>query len=374
MTNEGKIQQGLEQDARQEEQRKPVNYSLVEIEKAAKALQDYLKDTGEPVAKFARAVGYSPAVIGAFIKGTYGGDVQKVANKVVNYLNAQGRKSRNGRGEGFIPTTVAKRIGTLITQTMAFSSDEGKIGLVIGDGGHGKSYCLRAYAKANQNAVYVELDQTMSAKQIFGQIAEAFRIDASGALPTITKRLADHLRERHTVLILDEASSLSISHLDKLRQIIAVKGRCPVILAGNADLLKTIMQPSTKRGYESLDQFLSRLMMVLNLDEIALDDDGPYTIEDLRRLYEYGGITLTAGAVRKLRQICKTPKSGRLRTCTLIIRALHTAGVVFETGCITAELIVQAIYELDLPIRARLPMLADLQDEEAEGLKVAFAG
>ena len=164
--------------------------------------------------------------------------------------------------------------------------------------------------------------------------------------------------------MLDEASSLKVKQLNQLRQIIVVKSRCPLILAGNSDLLKTVMQPTGYRGYQSLDQFTSRLMCILNLDTTANSKDGGlYTPEDIRNLYQYGGIRLTADAVSSLRKICRTPRSGRLRTCSHIIAALHTAKAVNDSGQIDSSLVCAAIEQLDLPVKARLPMTTGLAED-----------
>jgi hypothetical protein len=209
---------------------------------------------------------------------------------------------------------------------------------------------------------------------MFAQIAKALRINSAGSLAAIAQRLVKTLKMRHLIIILDEASGLKVRTLDQLRQIVVTKGRCPLILAGNSYLLKTILQPSTKIGYESLDQFTSRLMQILNLDEIAgTSGGGLYTVQDVRKLYEFGGIKLTSGAVDKLRNICITPKSGRLRTCKHIVAALHTSQTVQRLGLINGEMIIAAIEQLDLPLKDRLP-LAVLSDVNQNETIVAAAG
>lgn len=259
----------------------------------------------------------------------------------------------------FVQTTVAWKIGSLITQTDAFSGDEGKIALIIGDSGHGKSVCLKQYSEANKNTIYVQLDQAMRSSLIFSEIARAVGVDTFSWLSRISASVIRKLRERHVIVILDEASSLKVPQLDLLRQIIAVKSRCPLILAGNSDLQKTIMGPTVKKGYAALDQFRSRLMAVLNLDEMAIDDnDGLYSAKEIRRLYEYGGIRLTNSGVTTLKRICMTPGTGRLRTCTHIVTALHTSNVVTSKGFIDGSLIIAVIEQLDLPMRSLLPIAA----------------
>jgi DNA transposition AAA+ family ATPase len=372
------FQKGLEQDARQVAEHVSQELTGPEIEKLAKSLEQFMSDNDFTQAEVARWIGYSRSVVSQFLKCRYKGDISSVANKVVSLINSVARKNKRTKQKPFISTTVAKRIGTLITQTTAFCDDEGKIGLIIGDGGHGKSHCLRQYAQADKNSAYIELDDTMTSGSMFSEIAKKLKVDSSGRLSTIAKRLIETLRPRHIVIMLDEASWLGVRQLNQLRQIIVVKAKCPLILAGNSDLLKTVTQPSTKQGYESLDQFTSRLMGVLNLDDLAGDPDGGlYTPEDIRWLYEYGGIKLSSDAVSTLRRICKTPKSGRLRTCSHIVSALHTAKVVDQKGMIYTADIIGAIRQLQLPVRDWLPLISTVylkDDKTGQQAKAVIAG
>ena len=63
-----------------------------------------------------------------------------------------------------------------------------------------------------------------------------------------------------------------------------------------------------------------------------------------------------------------TPGTGRLRTCTHIITALHTSNVVTGKGYIDSSLIIAAIEQLDLPVRALLPIatMESAAGEDAE--------
>jgi len=143
-------------------------------------------------------------------------------------------------------------------------------------------------------------------------------------------------------------------------------------LSGNSDLLKTIQQPTTRQGYESLDQFTSRLMQVLNLDSLAADKDGGlYSADDIRKLYEYGGVRLSRDGVRTLQKIARAPRTGRLRTCSLVVEALHTSRVVKDL--ITGQMVIDAIIQLDLPQRNKIT-LAIPPASETEKPSAARAG
>jgi len=371
------IQKGLEYDARVVKERVPEQVTDDEIKRVKASLRVFMAEYKLSRGKVAEMLGVSSTMVYHFLGKGYKGNLRKLINKIINLINSVDRKGRPEKQKPFVQTKIAKLIGTLITQAEAFSIDEGTIGLIIGDGGHGKSLCMRQYAKANHNSIYIELDDTMSSTSIFAEIARRLKVNVSSHMATMTRRIISALKCRNLIIMLDEASGLTVKQLNQLRQIIVVKSRCPLILAGNSDLLKTVIQRTTRRGHESLDQFTSRLMAVLNLDELASDKDGPvYTAADIRNLYEYGGIRLTSDAVSTLKRICETPKSGRLRTCSHIIAALHTAKVVGEKGYIDTAMVLSAIEQLQLPIKEWLPLVVaeDVMESHAGDKVVVKAG
>lgn len=361
------IQKGLEQDARWIKERILMGDKWVKAKDAAGKLKIFLEQEYWTQTAAAKKLGYSNAVINQFLQNKYDGNLDEITNRVINFINSHaGRKLHNDNK--FIETTVAKAIYTLITQTDRCSKNEGKIAAIIGDGGHGKSLCLNGFVAANHNSIYVELDDTMTSTTMFNAIALELELFDKGTLASTAKRIIACLKKRERIIILDEASGLKVKQLNQLRQIIVVKCKCPLILAGNNDLLKTILQRTTKHGYESLDQFTSRMTYFLNLDELASDKDGGlYTPEDIKKLYEYGGVRLTNDGIKMLRTICKTPRTGRLRICSHIISVLHTAKNAIKAGQIDRELIGAVIDQLNLPVRDRLPVhLPEVDDEKQE--------
>lgn len=273
-------------------------------------------------------------------------------------MTADNRQNR----QLFVNTTVAREIFALAQLVQSYSRDEARIGLVIGDGGHGKTFCLREFCSV-RSGLFVQLDYSMRGRSVLAEICFAAGCSTEGYSAALCRELVPVLRQREGVLVLDEAAGLDVQTLDLLRQVICTKAGTPLVLAGNANLLRTV-----NRGDAGFDQFTSRLIRVLDLDRLASDsggDDGLYSLDDIRRLYDYGRIELTSDAVNLARKIVKTPRSGRLRTLDTVIRSLHTVPAVQKSGYIDAGHILAAFDELDLPVRNRLP-IADLKKVQTD--------
>lgn len=254
----------------------------------------------------------------------------------------------------FILTSVAREIISLCRLVEAYSGSEGRIGVIVGDGGHGKTTCLKEYAATRiQSAVYLQLDAAMSRCSILREICFALGENDKGTSSRLARRIARELRGSRKTLLLDEASTLGSGDCDMLRQIVCCQGGSPLILAGNSSLLQTV-----NRRDPGFDQFATRLLRVVDLDRLAGKGGGGdlYTAEDVRKLYEYGGIKLTGDAVDLAKKILSVSGSGRLRTVDTVVRCLHISSFIQNSGCINASHIIAAIEQLDLPVIGRLPM------------------
>ena len=373
-----KVQQGLEQDAQFIVERNPTmeNNQAVELLK-----RFFAENPGLTQADLARKLGVSSTQFNHFFHGKYKADTAELSAKVIQFINDFSRRERRVRS-GYVETKVARHIHTLITSVKTYSEREGKIGVIIGDSGHGKSTCLEKWSETHPNSIYLSLRDNMTSASMFAAIARkltSFHIDDSGGLARLTENIITKLRDRDMIIILDESSGLTVGRLNQLRQVIVIECRCPLILAGNSYLLGTINLPTTRRGCESLDQFRSRILCTLNLDKLAesrpAGGDNPareelYSFEELRKIYQYGGIRLAKDALAALRAICRSRQSGRLHICTLLVEALHTAADIQKAGIITAQDIADAIWDLGLPdeklpvqVTAGKPAAAEEEEE-----------
>ena len=123
----------------------PTEMTTVKIKELGSQFKNFLRANGISQSEAAEAIGVSSSQISQFCRGKYTGDAEKLAGKVIHYMNTIAMQRRNkGRVPEFIETTVARRIFTAIKHTEGFSNrDEAKICLVTGDAGHGKSNACR---------------------------------------------------------------------------------------------------------------------------------------------------------------------------------------------------------------------------------------
>jgi DNA transposition AAA+ family ATPase len=139
------IQKALEQNARVIKERIPEQTGDAEVADVIARLRSFMAERSFRQVKVARMLGVSLSTFNKFLAGNYKGNLAKLVNKIINWINSVSRKEERIKPKPFVETEIARRIATLIVQTEAFSEEEGRIALIIGDSGHGKSVCLKQY-------------------------------------------------------------------------------------------------------------------------------------------------------------------------------------------------------------------------------------
>jgi len=359
------LQQWMEQEARRFAVWMPDMKNEKEVGLFREKVKVFIERFGMTQAQFAKKIGVSTTTLNLFLKGTYTGKNESICKAVQDYLNREGRRQRRKKTPDFVETIVAKRILENIRLAEQFTQPGmGRICVIVGDSGHGKTECLKQYARVHPHSTYIEINDNTGKPQLFAKINRALGLNYTGTVKRMIEELSEYLAGREMTIILDEAAALNATKLSLLRQIVSGNG-CTLVLAGNNHLLATINDPVTRRGYECLDQFRSRMMGILNLDELAMQsprNGGLYSIPEVRKLYATGGIKLSSDAEGLLLSIQRTPHSGRNHTCSLVISAILTSRQGKNVEVIDAARIIGAIRQFGM-LEGRLPLIIDMAEQ-----------
>ena len=122
------IQKSLEQDAQKITERMPIDMTAQRAKTIGESLRAFMAARQFSQRHIAEQLGVSTTLLSQYLAGKYKGDLADISNRAVNLINSLTRRERHVRGNDYIETSVAKKIGTLIIQTEAFSDEEGKIG------------------------------------------------------------------------------------------------------------------------------------------------------------------------------------------------------------------------------------------------------
>ncbi|MFA6688845.1 MAG: AAA family ATPase [Sphaerochaetaceae bacterium] len=185
------------------------------MEEIIQQLKDYLAK-GISQAQVAKACGISNATLSYFIKGTYGGDAQSIADKVADFLRIEEtREATKCKDGGVIRTstyvTIHKFLDLVLTHRVA--------GMLTGDAGAGKTTALKAFAKEHSSVILIEADHGYTARALFDELCAHLAIDDRGSLHQKLVRVVDKLLGSGRMIIIDEAEHLPYRALEMIRRV-----------------------------------------------------------------------------------------------------------------------------------------------------------
>lgn len=127
------------------------------------------------------------------------------------------------------------------------------IAVFTGVPGVGKTAAVREYARTNPNTLFIEVDPTMTRKDLLGELAAGVGYFGKGTVNKLFNEVVRVVRDTDSLIIVDEAEYLPDACLDILRRI-RDKANIGVVLVGKPQLLATI-----KPEHGHFDQLRSRV-------------------------------------------------------------------------------------------------------------------
>lgn len=186
---------------------------MISEEQARKMLVEYKERTGKTQSKIAKEMGISDGQLSGFLSGTYKAP-HTIIPKVEQLLQISDRKEVAPKEPAFQRTTVSGIVMDLI----AYCHIQGKIGVVYGDAGIGKTMGIREYARQNPDtAIVITISPCFATMTGVNELlAEELRIREKVSRKIQTEAVRK-LRGSNKVIIIDEAQHLTVRVINHLR-------------------------------------------------------------------------------------------------------------------------------------------------------------
>ncbi len=235
-------------------------------EEAIKYIEEYKENTGISYEQIAKEMNISGSTLSSFRGKTYK-TPHTIINLIVKFKKSQEKKVKLATRDGFVETSVAKKILDL----MEYASLTNRFCYIYGDPGVGKTETMLEYCKRDLTAIrIVPTEVDVSLKGIntllctaLGSMKKRTNIEAKNFI-------INKLKNSNRLVIVDEAQNLTLKTIDYLRQIIVDKdgAGCGLILSGNDGLHTRI------KGEEKMRQIESRtgLRKEVRLSDTKLSD------------------------------------------------------------------------------------------------------
>lgn len=286
-------------------------------------IKNYIEKTEKKQAQVAQELGISAGALSAFLSGSYKAP-HTIISKIENLADISTRKKAAPRAPKFKETNISR----MVCQAIKYSHLQGKISVVYGDAGIGKTEAYKNYLENNTLAIGITISPTYASitgvnELIADQLGVRERVSRKQ-----TAEIVNKLRNSGRVLIIDEAQHLTVRALNHLRCISDESG-AGICFIGN-DEVYTKMKGTGKADFA---QLFSRIGMRKPVFV------GNITKGDVQSVF--GDIVTDEDAVEILYRICRTNYG--LRGAVNVF--INTAAV-FEQ--ITASGLAQMMREMNI--------------------------
>lgn len=231
----------------------------------------YVKARGWSQADAARRLGVSASTLSQVASGTYRGDVPRIAEKMTRALAREDRRSSVPRLPAFALTSVAE----LALETLRNAHDEGKMAVVMGRAGAGKTMAVQCYITAEPETILVTMKPAGrkglhgAGRPLLRTLADALGVEMSAwcSQHEAIEIIGAALRDTGRLLIIDEIDYAAEDLLQVIRMIHDI-AHCGIVFVATPAWLVRLRS----RKSATLDQFLSRISYCCAVNGINDED------------------------------------------------------------------------------------------------------
>lgn len=186
---------------------------MITEERARDLIKEYKETFGKTQSQIAKEMGISDGQLSSFLSGTYKAP-HTIIPKVEQFVSIREQKETAPRAPGFKPTTVSNIVMNLI----AYCHVQGKIGVVYGDAGIGKTMGIKEYHKQNPDtSIVITISPCFATMTGVNElIAEELKIREKVSRKIFAESIRK-LKGSNKVTIIDEAQHLTVRVINHLR-------------------------------------------------------------------------------------------------------------------------------------------------------------
>lgn len=258
------------------------------VEQAIDFLRSYIERTKKTQTAVAGELGISSGALSSFLAGNYK-TPHTIVPKVKNLAEVSEKKKITLSDPPFVETSVS----VMVENAIKYSHLRGRISVVYGDAGIGKTQAFRHYLANNSLAIGITISPTYaSITGVNELLAEQLGVRERVARK-ITNEIVTRLKDSGRVIIIDEAQHLTVRALNHIR-CLADESGIGICLIGNEDVYSKLKGT----GKADFSQLFSRIGM---REPVSINN---IKREDVQRVFQ--DADLPDDAVDILYKICHT--------------------------------------------------------------------
>ena len=224
--------------------------------------------------RLCEAVGYDWTTIWRIATGTYGAGIEEFMGAV---RDLKRRVADAAGATDFIETFVARRIWDTLDYALAGDLKGGKIVLIVGPSGRGKTESVTEWARRNNHgrSVYVDTPESGGMRALYYEICGATRVNKGRKTSDLRDRIIGSFNRRR-ILIVDEVARLMptgrevrVQEMEFLRRL-HDKTRCAIALIATP-AFEHMLETSRLQAY--LEQLIGRIAEPLKIPETVYRDE-----------------------------------------------------------------------------------------------------
>lgn len=179
---------------------------------ACSFIKQYMNSTKKTQSQVAKELDVSPSALSGFLSGTYK-TPHTIISKIEELAEINTQKKVAPREPAYVETSISRDV----TNAIKYSHLQGKIAVVYGDAGIGKTMAFRNYLEQNSLAIGITISPTYASitgvnEKLAEQLGVRERVSRRQTMEIINK-----LRGSGRVVVIDEAQHLTVRALNHLR-------------------------------------------------------------------------------------------------------------------------------------------------------------